>query len=116
MSIEIMTQVWKHSQARGACLLLLLALADSANDEGLSWPGQKSLAHKTRMSDRNVRKLIERLLELKELKVIPRTGRSNYYQVLTPERQFLPTPERAFQGGRNASSYRTIIETKKETK
>jgi len=47
MSIEHMTLVWKHSKKGGTALLLLLAIADFANDDGVAWP---SLATPSRAS------------------------------------------------------------------
>ena len=34
MSVKIMTRVWAHSQQKGGELLVMLALADFANDAG----------------------------------------------------------------------------------
>jgi hypothetical protein len=34
MSIRVMTKVWDHSTQKGSTLLLLLALADHAADDG----------------------------------------------------------------------------------
>lgn len=45
-----MTAVWELSPYRGERLLIHLALADYANDEGVCWPGQKTLARKARCS------------------------------------------------------------------
>jgi hypothetical protein len=46
MSIHIMTQVWERSQHKGRALLLILAIADNANDQGLAYPSAKTLAKK----------------------------------------------------------------------
>jgi len=66
MSIKLMADVWEHADAKGSELLLLLAIADNANDSGEAWPGVKTLAKKTRLSKRNVQYLIRRL-EIKGL-------------------------------------------------
>jgi hypothetical protein len=50
MSIRIMTKVWDSGLLEGSTLLLLLALADSANDEGFCWPSAATLMTKTRLS------------------------------------------------------------------
>ncbi len=34
MSIKIMSAVWRYSKAKGSALLVLLAIADFANDQG----------------------------------------------------------------------------------
>lgn len=85
MSIHWMNTVWKESQASGSELLLLLAIADNANDDGVAWPGQKYLAHKIRMSYRSVRRLADKLVEMGELAVAVDIGRTNTntYYILT---------------------------------
>ena len=58
MSIEAMSWVWKHADVSGATLLVLLALADYANHNGICWPGVEALAEKARVSERYVRDLL----------------------------------------------------------
>lgn len=74
MSIRVMTRVWEHSGHKGSNLLLMLALADNANDDGIAWPGQKYLADKIRMSERTVRRLVGELVESGELEVLEQGG------------------------------------------
>lgn len=62
MSIAIMTAVWNSGDHSGGKLLLLLALADWANDDGGSvFPSLATLALKTRMNERSVRRLLREL-------------------------------------------------------
>lgn len=64
MSIKIMQQVWENAPASGGTLLVLLALADSADDRLRScFPGIESLAHKARLSERQVKRAIAELVE-----------------------------------------------------
>ncbi len=58
MSIKIMAEVWDNADASGAALLVLLALADYANDNGICWPGVPALAKKARVSERYVRGIL----------------------------------------------------------
>lgn len=83
MSIKIMTRVWEESKQGGSKLLLLLAIADNANDDGFAWPGQKYLAHKIRMSERSISRLAKELEESGELYINRRNieGQSNQYLV-----------------------------------
>ena len=74
MSIRIMTQVWERSQHKGSELLLMLALADNANDQGLAYPSTKTLAKKTRLSNRQVQRLIRVVARSRELEVSVGTG------------------------------------------
>lgn len=46
MSIELMTKVWKTDVGPATRRLVLLALADSANDDGVCWPSVETLARK----------------------------------------------------------------------
>lgn len=63
MSIKLMTDVWADDTIDSkAELLLLLALADFAHDDGTAWPSTATLAHKTRCTDRNVQKMMGRLI------------------------------------------------------
>ena len=61
MSIEVMSAVWKHAKVSGSALLVLLALADYANENGICWPGVAALAEKARVSERYVRELLGEL-------------------------------------------------------
>ncbi len=84
MSIKIMTEVWEYSQHSGHKLMLMLAIADHANDEGrVAWPSYDKLAKKCRLSRRQTITLIQELEKTGEL-VIERgggRGRSNRYIV-----------------------------------
>ena len=83
MSIKVMSAVWERSQHKGSALLLLLALADFANDTGECWPAVGTLAHKIRMSDRSVSRLLQTLIASGELAPDFRSGRSTMYKILT---------------------------------
>lgn len=61
--------VWDNSKATGTLLLLELAIADCANDTGVSWPGIEYLARKSRMSRRSIVSLLQKLEELGEIVV-----------------------------------------------
>ena len=83
-----MTRVWQHSQQSGTALVLMLAIADHANDDGfMAWPSISSLARKARTSERQVYRLVSQLTEVGELEVRRRAGPhgTNLYRVLTPD-------------------------------
>lgn len=68
MSIKVMTAVWDHSQHKGSELLLLLALADFAHDDGgNAFPSVKTMKEKTRLSERAVQYLLRALVASGEL-------------------------------------------------
>jgi hypothetical protein len=49
-----MTAVWDHSPYDGGELLVLLALADWADDQGKCWPSIGAIAQKARLTERHV--------------------------------------------------------------
>jgi hypothetical protein len=91
MSLRMMTLVWEKSQHKGSELLLLLAIADNTNDQGVAFPSIKTLARKTRLSIRNVRYVILRLEHSGELEVSIGTGPRgcNEYRIHIPTLQKL---------------------------
>ena len=84
MSIKRMVAIWEGSQHDGSALLLLLALADHAKDNGVCWPGYESLAHKSRTSRRNLPRLIQKLTDSGEVWAINRRRHQSNLYVVTP--------------------------------
>lgn len=74
MSITAMKWVFEHSQTRGSARVLMLALADMANDDGECYPGKANLARKVNVTPQQITRLIQECERLGELKVIPRKG------------------------------------------
>ena len=79
-----MTSVWSLDIS-STHKLVLLALADNANDEGMCWPSMATIVAKTSLSDRCIQEAIRALEVTGMLSIHERSGRSNYYTV-TPER------------------------------
>src|ERR1700734_2922107 len=77
MSIAVMTDVWKHSKASGTGLLVLLALADNANDQGECWPSIAYVARKCRIDTRTTQRQIRGLETLGEVVVIRGAGKAS---------------------------------------
>src|ERR1044071_2818882 len=92
MSIEIIRHVFNFSRARGGDLVVLLSLADYANDDGVAFPSISKLAEKSRMSERNVCYALGKLELLGELTRERSSGgnnrRSRYRVNLNPETHF----------------------------
>lgn len=64
MSVEVMTMVFKRYPNGGGEMLLALALADHSSDDGSGiYPSIKSLADKTRQSERSVQYQLRRMEE-----------------------------------------------------
>src|SRR5690606_878651 len=71
VSIKAMSLVWDHSQQKGSGLILLLAVADYANENNQAWPSISTLAAKIRMSDRNTQILLRKIVDSGELEMQP---------------------------------------------
>jgi len=82
MSIGIMNRVWKKSECKGTDLLLLLALADNADDDGYCWPGIEYLAAKIRMTPQSVINITTRIEKAGELLVKHNRREGNRYLIL----------------------------------
>jgi|GEM_PF-5889421 len=83
MSIKIMQRVWERSRQARTRLLLLLALADNANDSGFCWPGTEYLARKIRATRQTVMTLTKEIEADCELIVHRQRPKSNRYIVTT---------------------------------
>lgn len=83
MSIKVMTWVWDHAPVAGTELLLMLAIADQADDHGRNaWPSVQTLAQRTRLDQRTVQRVVKRLVAGGTLVVHSGGGRrSNRYEI-----------------------------------
>ncbi len=52
MSIKAVSWVWEHSPEKSTRLLMLIAIADYCDDEGICYPSVRRLAEKCRLSSR----------------------------------------------------------------
>jgi hypothetical protein len=80
-----MSWVFQHSESTGNDRLVLLALADRANEVGDDcWPAIPTIAKKARCSDRTVQRALQNLVNLGELAVDKGAGYggSNRYRIL----------------------------------
>lgn len=84
MSIKVMNRVWDHSRASGTDLVIMLALGDRADEDGVAWPGIAYLCNKARVKERATQTIIRKLQERGELFIETGSGRkhTNYYIVL----------------------------------
>ncbi|MBB2697683.1 UNVERIFIED_ORG: hypothetical protein GGI66_002343 [Rhizobium esperanzae] len=83
MSIKVMSIVWSRAPVQSGDLLMLLALADNADDNGIAFPSVTYLASKARMSPRNVQLCLRNLERSGFIQIVPRGGPSgaNKYRV-----------------------------------
>lgn len=105
MSIKAMSEVWEHSKQKGNGLLLMLAIADFANDDLKCYPSVDRLAFKTRMSRRNIQTLCRQLVEEGEIQIHENKGPSgcNVYEIMGVQtlHPCKPAPEKGTEGGAN---------------
>lgn len=70
-----MAHIWATSKQKGTALLLLLAIADFANDDGEAWPAVETLAKKIRMTERYTHMLLRQLTTAGELAIDMNAGK-----------------------------------------
>jgi hypothetical protein len=84
MSIKLMTAVWDREDLSSTQKLVLLALADWANDEGLCWPSIDRVAKKSSLKKRAVQLAIRSLEEMQFIRREEVIGRGNKYWIRIP--------------------------------
>jgi hypothetical protein len=83
MSVYCTTRVWKKSKATGNDKLVLLAIADTAWEDGTNaFPSVGHIAHKTGLDKRTVKRIVKKLIEIGELKRQLRHNQSSLFTVL----------------------------------
>jgi hypothetical protein len=111
MSIQVSKRVWEGSKHKSGNLLLLLAIADHADEEGKAYPGIPLLADKMRVTPRHVHRCISEALTSGELGILPEAapGGGPWYQIqlhaLTRVTRSLTSPRwPPASGGRDGDS------------
>lgn len=93
-----MAWVWKSSRAEPTDRLVLLAIADAANDQGAdAYPSMATLTAKTNLHERSIQRALKRLVELGELVVYANAGPRgcNRYRIpMTPGTESPPAQRR----------------------
>lgn len=79
-----MSQVWDLQTESLTQKLLLLALADNANDAGVCWPSVPTICRKCQCSERTVQSHIKRMEELNWVSIQERKGHSSVYRLSIP--------------------------------
>jgi hypothetical protein len=87
MSVRAMTRVWESSKHTGTELLMLLAIADFADDHGNAYPAVGTLAAKCRTTPRHANRILCALRESGELEVRMNAGPrgTNLYRLTMPK-------------------------------
>ncbi|WP_197513488.1 helix-turn-helix domain-containing protein [Bordetella bronchialis] len=79
MSIALMTEAWKLQGLSSTQKLVLLSLADNANDQGECYPSIATIVHRTCLSERAVQSAVRSLRDLGYVKSMARLGTSTVY-------------------------------------
>ena len=70
-----MSQVWEDVRIQSQPeLLVLLALADHARDDGLCWPSIRTIATKARVEERSAQRILRRLIEKGLVELVTKGG------------------------------------------
>lgn len=103
MSVRAMAHVWATSRARGTELLVALAIADFADDDGRAWPSIATLSRKARCAERTVQDSVAALRRRGELLVEVGAGPhgTNLFWVVLGGVQNPHPPQNAAGGGAN---------------
>jgi hypothetical protein len=83
VSVEVTNRVWSYSTRKGSDLVLMLTLANRADEDGICWPGLQYLADKARVVARQARRMLRQLEAAKEIFTLTGRGRgrTTYYFV-----------------------------------
>lgn len=69
MSVRVLSRVFCKSESELGARLVMLALADSSHDDGVTWISQNEIAAKTLLSVRQVQRCVKELQEQGEIEV-----------------------------------------------
>lgn len=92
MSVHVTSPVWKYAPVGGTELLVLLSLADRADEDGVCWPSVAVTGEMARVGERQARRILGYLESIGEIFRVPMTrgpgrgkgrGRGNVYLVAT---------------------------------
>lgn len=75
-----MSLVWERAPYTAGSLIVLLALADWANDEGVAWPSMERLAQKARIDRRSAQRIVRQLEKDGVLEVQHGGGRAKQHK------------------------------------
>jgi DNA-binding MarR family transcriptional regulator len=105
MSIKIMSMIWENGPDDRGELLVLLALADFADDRGRCWPSIATIARRARMTARSAQRILRKLEADGAVEISTGAARSgcNQYKItpdtvsprhsVTPDARVIPPPD-----------------------
>lgn len=78
MGIAAYKAVWGKSKSKGSERLVMLCLAEHADDSGYCYPSLTTIANETKVSKRQVTRALQNLHDAGEIEYKPGDGRGNY--------------------------------------
>ena len=109
MSIAMINWVWNYSRTKGAHRLLLLALADQANDQGVCWPSKATLSKRVNCTRDWIDDLLADLVAMAAVQIEARRieadwNDTNRYHLTCQPEQDIPLSELPSQRRRKKNS------------
>lgn len=111
MSIKAMTWVFEQDELKGNHKLVMLALADFCDDQGLCWPSVGRIAKKSSISERSVQRILGDLVDQGWLGVNRAVGRghtSRYWMLFEKGDRLAPLVSEKVTTGTEKVTNRTI--------
>lgn len=93
MSVQIIAKVWEMETSSPTEKLILLALAEHADDKGHCWPSITRLADKCSVCTRTVIRQLEALATRGLIKAEKENGKVNRYSIVTGDSKSLVTSD-----------------------
>ena len=90
-----MSAVWQFSSYRNEKLLVLLALSDWANEDGVCWPAMPAIAEKARVTERGASGIIQQLVSDGVVEILDGgrgRGRVRRYRIRPPTKGEAASP------------------------
>lgn len=106
MSNAALTAVFTHSKSEGLARLILLSIADRADEQGRAFCGAGDLCRRTKGDRSNVFRALKRLRKSGELEVEPRKGfrGCNRYRIPLDQWHIAPSGNTPLVAIRNGTS------------
>jgi len=111
-----MSLVWERAPYTAGSLIVLLALADWANDEGVAWPSMERLALKARIDRRSAQRIVRQLEKDGVLEIEHGGGRAKQHKyVLKMETATFCRPLSADEKGDISGAETATLDPEKAT-
>jgi len=114
MAIEFMEAVWQISPHKAEKLLVQLACADWADENGEFWPTYDALAKKARTTRPGVIRIVEQLIEEGEIELLEKgggRGKNNRYRFGNDYLETVSTVRQTWKRAREKKGHRGLPNT-----